>query len=333
MLSKKIVDGCEFVVFDLEWNQPIPGKTYDFDCSTLTGEIIEIGACRYVYNNGDLVCQAVYSADIVPVVYTRLHYHVRKVTHKKNSDLKNGQPFAEAYKGFREFCGPDAILVGWGNSDPAMLKMNLKFFGMDPKLEMQFLDLQPIFSFFAGQKGKQRSVEAAVDFYNIEKKDIFHSATSDAQYTGAVFEEIFRHNKPSEVISAISSSSIDPDIKSEFSLVGNESQNAEGALKLIDGFLSVCPVCGKNLKAEIGKFRIRKSQYALFSCTEHGEIFSRARIKKNKNGMFYASAVLRFATQTDYYLVASKKEEFDKYGSNGAPAEQTEDKNEESDTL
>ena len=46
MLSKKIVDGCEFVVFDLEWNQPIPGKTYDFDCSTLTGEIIEIGACR-----------------------------------------------------------------------------------------------------------------------------------------------------------------------------------------------------------------------------------------------------------------------------------------------
>ena len=104
-------------------------------------------------------------------------------------------------------------------------------------------------------------------------------------------------------------------------------------MKLIDGFLSVCPVCGKNLKAEIGKFRIRKSQYALFSCTEHGEIFSRARVKKNKNGMFYASAVLRFATQTDYYLVASKKEVFDKYGSNGAPAEQTEDKNEESDTL
>ena len=35
MLSKKIVDGCEFIVFDLEWNQPIPGKTYDFDCAAL----------------------------------------------------------------------------------------------------------------------------------------------------------------------------------------------------------------------------------------------------------------------------------------------------------
>ena len=72
MLSKKIVDGCEFIVFDLEWNQPIPGKTYDFDCATLTGEIIEIGACRYIYENGDLICKGTFSADIVPAVYTRL---------------------------------------------------------------------------------------------------------------------------------------------------------------------------------------------------------------------------------------------------------------------
>ncbi len=333
MLSKKIVDGCEFVVFDLEWNQPIPGKAYDFDCSTLTGEIIEIGACRYVYENGDLVLKDVFSADVVPAVYTRLHYHVRKVTQKKNSDLKKGQPFEQAYKRFREFCGPDAILVGWGNSDPAMLKMNLKFFGMDHKLGMQFLDLQPIFSFFAGQKGKQRSVEAAVDFYNIEKKDIFHSATADAQYTGEVFEEIFRHNKPSEVISAISSSSVDPDVKNEFSLVGSEAKDAEGALKMVEGFVSVCPLCGKKLEDEISRFRIRKSQYALFSCIEHGELFSRTRIKKNKSGMFYASAVLRFATQTDYYLVASKKEEFDKYGITGAPAVPAEEKNDEIDNL
>ena len=278
-----------------------------------------------MYENGDLVCKGTYSADIVPAVYTRLHYHVRKVTRKKNSDLKKGQPFADAYNGFREFCGPDAILVGWGNSDPAMLKMNLKFFGMDPKLGLQFLDLQPIFSFFAGQKGKQRSVEAAVDFYNIEKKDIFHSATADAQYTGEVFEEIFRHNKPSEVISAISSSSVDPDLKNEFSLVGSEAKDPDGALKIVEGFVSVCPLCGKELTPKIERFRIRKSQYALYSCPEHGELFSRSRIKKNKAGMYYASSVLRFATQTDYYLVASKKEEFDKYGITGAPAELAEE--------
>ena len=77
-----------------------------------------------------------------------------------------------------------------------MLKMNLEFFEMDSKLNMFFLDLQPIFSLFAGLQGTQRSVEAAVDFYNIDKNEIFHSATADAHYTGAVFEEIFKHNKP-----------------------------------------------------------------------------------------------------------------------------------------
>ena len=149
MLSRKITDGTEFVVFDMEWNQPMPGKEYPFEVSKLTGEIIEIGAFKYVYDNGELIYKDSFSTDIAPVKYTKLHYHVKKVTHKKNADLLNGIPFKDAYSEFRSFCG-DAILVGWGSSDPSMLKMNLEFFGMDSKLDMFFLDLQPIFSLFAG---------------------------------------------------------------------------------------------------------------------------------------------------------------------------------------
>ena len=316
MLSKKITDGTEFVVFDMEWNQPMPGKEYPFEVSKLTGEIIEIGALKYVYDNGELIYKDSFSTDIVPVKYTKLHYHVKKVTHKKNADLMNGIPFKDAYSGFRDFCG-DAILVGWGSSDPSMLKMNL---GMDPKLGMFFLDLQPIFSLFAGLQGTQRSVEAAVDFYKIDKNEIFHSATADAHYTGAVFEEIFKHNKPSEVISAISSSSIDPDVPSDFSFVGPECLDSISAFATAGSFMKDCPLCGKRLSVKIPVFRIRKSQYALLECREHGELFSRTRVKKNKAGNYYSASVLRFATQNDYWLVASKKEEFDKYGEKGQPA-------------
>ena len=87
MLSRKITDGTEFVVFDMEWNQPMPGKEYPFDVSKLTGEIIEIGALKYEYDNGELIYKDAFSTDIVPVKYTKLHYHVKKVTHKKNADL------------------------------------------------------------------------------------------------------------------------------------------------------------------------------------------------------------------------------------------------------
>ena len=328
MLSRKITDGTEFVVFDMEWNQPMPGKEYPFDVSKLTGEIIEIGALKYVYDNGELIYNDSFSADIAPVKYTKLHYHVKKVTHKKNSDLLNGIPFESAYRSFRNFCG-DSILVGWGSSDPSMLKMNLEFFGLDPKLNMFFLDLQPIFSLFAGLQGTQRSVEAAVDYYNIDKNEIFHSATADAHYTGAVFEEIFKHNKPSAVISAISSSSIDPDVPSDFSFVGPECLDGISAFATAKYFMSVCPLCGSKLSVKIPSFRIRKSQYALLGCREHGELFSRTRVKKNNSGNYYASSVLRFATQNDYWLVASKKEEFDKYGEKGKPAPKLEEEDKE----
>ena len=324
MLSKKITNGTEFVVFDMEWNQPMPGKEYSFDVSKLTGEIIEIGALKYVYDNGEIIFKDTFSTSIVPVQYTKLHYHVKKVTHKKNVDLLKGIPFKEAYSLFRDFCG-DAILVGWGSSDPGMLKMNLAFFGMDPKLDMFFLDLQPIFSLFAGLRGSQRSVEAAVDFYNIDKNEIFHSATADAHYTGAVFEEIFKHNKPSEVISAISSSSIDPDVPSDFSFVGPECLDSTSAFASAVRFMKKCPLCEADLNVKIPAFRIRKSQYALLECRQHGELFSRTRVKKSKGGNFYSASVLRFATQNDYWLVASKKEEFDKYGEKGKPVEKPED--------
>ena len=324
MLSRKITDGTEFVVFDMEWNQPMPGKEYPFEVSKLTGEIIEIGALKYEYDNGELIYKDAFSTDIVPVKYTKLHYHVKKVTHKKNADLLNGIPFESAYSQFRTFCG-DAILVGWGSSDPSMLKMNLEFFGLDSKLNMFFLDLQPIFSLFAGLQGSQRSVEAAVDFYNIDKKEIFHSATADAHYTGAVFEQIFNNNKPSEVISAISSSSIDPDVPSDFSFVGPECLDSNTAFASSKNFMTNCPLCNKRLSVKIPVFRIRKSQYALLECREHGELFSRTRVKKNKAGNYYSASVMRFATQNDYWLVASKKEEFDKFGEKGAPAPKTED--------
>ncbi|MCR5060766.1 MAG: exonuclease domain-containing protein [Saccharofermentans sp.] len=328
MLNYPIRDGAEFVVFDMEWNQPIYGKEYDFDVSTLTGEIIEIGAVKYVYENGMLVKKGMFSKDIKPVMYTKLHYHVKKVTQKTNSDLRKGIPFAKAYKEFMSFVGDSAILVGWGNSDPAMLKQNLRFFDMDDDLNSYFLDLQPVFSLFGGENGKQRSVEFAVDYYGIDKNIGFHSATADAVYTGKIFEKIFEHNKTAQVLSAVSSSAIDPDIVSEYTFVGSAVKDQAMAFEGTHAFWKTCPICKAKLKEKIKKFRIRKSEYALLFCPQHGEFFARSRVKKNREGDYYASSVLRLATQNDYYLVACKKEEFDKFGVKGAPKETPENSEE-----
>lgn len=332
MLSRKITDGSIFVVFDMEWNQPFPGKTYSFEVSQLSGEIIEIGAVKYEYSNGALIYKGEFSCNVKPEKYTKIHYHVKKVTHKTNADLRTGESLEQSYKAFREFCGDDFILVGWGNSDPDMLKMNLKFFNLDYKLKCFFLDVQPIFSLFAGEKGNQRSVEFAVDYYQIVKDDTFHSAVADARYTGEIFCKIFEHNKAAEVLSVISSSSIDPDIKREYTCVGVEAKDANVAYDQVKGFYEMCPICGKTFQEKIDIFRIRKSYYGLLSCDEHGEFFARTRVKKNKNKNYYAASVLRFATQTDYFLIASKREEYDKYGVSGAPKPEKQEQDEQAKT-
>ena len=319
MLNFAIKDGTEFIVFDMEWNQPIYGKEYNFDVSSLTGEIIEIGAVKYVYEGGVLSKVDTFARDIKPVMYRKIHYHVKKVTQKTNKDLMNGIPFEQAYNEFREFMGQASILVGWGNSDPDMLKQNLRFFDLDDDLHICFLDLQPVFSLFGGEKGKQRSVEFAVDYYNIDKSEGFHSAMSDAIYTGRIFEKIFEINKTAQVLSAISSSAIDPDIQSEYTFVGSPVKDPRLAFEGTHAFWGKCPICGKALKSKIGRFKIRKSEYALLYCSTHGEFFARSRAKRNRTGDYYASSVLRLATQNDYYLVACKKEEFDKFGVEGAP--------------
>ena len=324
MLSRMVRDKDVFIVFDLEWNQPIPGKEYGFDVSSLTGEIIEIGAVKFEYSEGALICKGVFSCDIKPQRYKTIHYHVKKVTHKTNKDLSHGENFADAYMKFREFCGEDAILAGWGNSDPDMLKMNLKFFDMDDRLGMFFLDVQPLFSVFSTEKGRQRSVEFAVDYYNIPKEETFHSATADAKYTGEILRNIFDRNQTSEVLSVISSSSVNADVKREYTKVGTACDKASQALSMVSGFNNKCPVCGRTFEVKIEPFRIRKSLYALYSCSNDGEFFGRTRVKKNKEGKHYAAAVLRFATQPDYFLVASKKEEFEKFGAEGAPVRKEE---------
>ncbi len=319
MQRRKITEGTRFIVFDMEWNQPIPGKHYDIDVSTLPGEIIEIGAVSYVIRDGVPVLAGNYSCDIRPHYYNKIHYHVKKVTGKTNADLRNGTYLESAYRAFREFCGEDAILVGWGTSDPDMLKKNLKARRMNDRLGMMFVDIQPIFSVFAGDRGHQRSVEYAVDYYGIEKNETFHSAMADAEYTGEILRCIYLNNDTSEVSEAISRSVTDPDIRHEYPFVTPEVNNADEASRYATDYIRKCPRCDSALLLKIGPFRLRKSVYAMGECETDGEFFARARIKKGRNGGAYASAIMRIASPMDQWLIEEKKSEFDEFGVNGKP--------------
>lgn len=329
----KIAEGTVFIVLDLEWNQPFIGKDYGFDVSTLKGDIIDIGAEKYIYSEGEFKYLGGLSKSVRPDTYRKLHYHVQRLTNKTNKEIRQGVSFREAFNEYKRFCGNEYILVGWGNSDPEILKQNMKFYGFDDKIGVPFLDLQPIFSSFAGEKSKQRSVEYAVDFYNIPKDDTFHSAWADSHYTGLIFKAIFDNNDADELFNMVAASVVDPDVYNDFSFVSTECDTFELAIEAITKLPRVCPFCQKEFSVEVGPFRIRKSVYAHYKCSEHGDYFCRTRIKKSKKNKHYAAMVLRFATQADFGLLEDKKAEFDEFGEEGRPSikEETAQNNDSSD--
>ena len=320
LFSPQIDKETSFVVFDLEWNQPYHTMNYPFDTHKFNGEIIEIGAVKLKFDeNNTLYISDKLSVDVKPEFFRTLHYHVKKITHKTDADLKKGIKFKEAYNQLMSLCDENTILVTWGSGDIDMLKLNLELMEFDTNIGISYLDLQPIFSLFADEEFGQRSVEYAVDFFKIDKEEEFHSAYADAYYTSLIMRRVFEGYDFEEVKKACSKATINPDVKSSFSRTTPPDKNISKAYEDKEKWNRTCPYCGNKNKTLISSFRIQKSAYALYECGEHGKFFVRNKVKKNKEGQYYGSIVKRMCTIRDLILVESKKKEYDIYGREGKP--------------
>ena len=347
-----------YIVIDLEWNQPIPWIKTNVDPKDLPGEIIEIGAVKLSLTEDGYIMSKPFHVMIRPVIYTVMNKNVSRVTNKMSSDLRFGLSFSDAYESFRQWCGQDYILCGWGNSDLSILKSNLRFHNWNVDLNTLFLDVQPLFARVAEGLSHQRSVEYAVDFLHIPKRDDFHAAHRDAEYTGLILKEIFlqidriRSSGNSSVISSGVSSAVSSGISSGVSSVGenasdllleemktlrlmaylqNPDLHAEAVSKTdlypswekcFDNYpkdQELCPACQRPLSCQIEWFRLKKSGFSLWCCEEHHMVQGRMRMKKTPDGKVYASISVRLTDPGSARLVAERYEEYLTYGVKGQP--------------
>lgn len=87
-----------YVVLDMEWNQPNSLKTMVRDCVMLEGEIIRIGAVKLDEHFREV---ATFNKRVVPKYYKELTPAVAAVTKLRDNDLRRGEPFPKV---FDEFC-------------------------------------------------------------------------------------------------------------------------------------------------------------------------------------------------------------------------------------
>ena len=172
----------KYIVLDLEWNQPRYRGEIVRKPVFLSGEIVQIGAVRL---NRFFRIKKELRMTVSPRYYKKMHKKVSRITGLKNEDVKKGIPFEKAVQKLRRFCGKNYVFLVWGNDDVAMLRDNLKAFGLPEDWVARSFDLQVIFSHQILKEKRQIALECAIEMLG-EKPFQAHDALFDAHSTALI---------------------------------------------------------------------------------------------------------------------------------------------------
>lgn len=275
----------QFIVMDLEWNQPLSynSSAYKSVDGKLIFEMIQIGAVKL--NEKREVIDS-FSQLIQPTCYLKLHPRIKRITQIEQEDLEGAPQFSEALKLFETWCGKDYALLTWGCDDISVLEQNINFFACEHTLG-NIYDMQRLFGEIIGNSKERKGLKAAMDYYQIDPNDdkAFHNAVNDAYYTALVFA---RFPEPGKVLEYPLKPKkllhVDRRKKTAVS-VTRVSKSVADSLNSSASLRIPCPICGKKQELSVGYVLQEEGRYmALALCPDHGLIFSRLRFFKNEEG-------------------------------------------------
>ena len=93
-----------YIILDLEWNQPSTKEELIKSPDPLYGEIIQFGAVKM---NMEKQVTGTFKAMVKPVYYTKMNSKVEQITGIDEDELEDGKTFPQVYADFIEFCGED----------------------------------------------------------------------------------------------------------------------------------------------------------------------------------------------------------------------------------
>ena len=290
------------IVLDLEWNQNSLGKK-DRDSDKPVFEIIEIGAVKL---NENYEITDKFSQLIKPQIYHTMHRITEDLIHIEMKELNKGKDFPIVMKEFMEWCGKDYIFATWGPLDLLELQRNNKYYNLEPLSDrpIKYYDVQKLFSLGIMKDKIRKTLEFAIDYFEIEKDIPFHRAYSDAYYTAKVFQKIANP----DILQFVSFDTfhIPKDKKEEIKIVfpGYYKYISRGfhskseVMKDREVASTKCYLCHKNLKKKMRWHSSNnKNYYSISYCDVHGYIKYKCRVKKAENGKYYAVKTSKFITE------------------------------------
>lgn len=272
----------QFIVLDLEWNQPISyqSSAYRKVGDRLLFEVIQFGAAK-LNESFDIVDTI--SIPVHPTHYLTIHPRVKRMTGLTNEVLCDAPAFPEGFSQFMDWCGEDCAFLTWGCDDVSVLQQNVDFFRCERELPKMY-DIQQLYAVVVGKSG-QTALKTAMEALEVQvdEERAFHNAMHDAYYTACVFCKL---PKPMDVLKYQEQPKklCHNDRHSRFRIT-DTVPNVASALESEKVATPACPTCGKPTKLLSGIVPQAVGKYvALSRCKQHGMMFVKVRFSQLPDG-------------------------------------------------
>jgi len=327
-----------YIVLDMEWNQPWPGSPSARKVLPvqIRGEIIQIGAVRVTE---DQQVADEFQVMIRPKYYRHLNRRVSKLTGIKEARLKEeGIPFPEAMEKFRAWCGEDIVFLTWGFDDIGILRENLRLFGMEENWTEKWYNAQMMFNAQTDGSNAQKALKTAMEIFGIEATRPAHDALGDAYHTALICARLDLKRGAAEYDAALKShengfhgAELPGCIARK---VFYDYADKRAALSAMAGEENICPICESRMLGSRWFAQPGHRYMDLATCPEHGKFLIRVRLSLQEDGLTRVSRLTYEATSEAAEAYARRAEKADpedqgprrrrrrrRSSANGAPAE------------
>lgn len=304
-----------YIVMDMEWNQPWPGSPSSKKVLPvqIRGEIIQIGAVRVT--EGQQVADE-FQILIKPKYYRHLNRRVSKLTGIKETQLREeGVPFPEAIEAFRSWCGEDIVFLTWGFDDIGILRENLMLFNLDTAFTEKWYNAQMIFNAQTDGSTAQKALKTAMEIFGIEATRPAHDALGDAYHTALICARLDLRKGAAEYDEALKShengfhgAELPGCIARK---VFYDYADKRAALSAMAGEENICPICNGRMLGSRWFAQPGHRYMDLATCPQDGKFLIRVRLSQQPDGLVRVSRLTYEATSEAAEAYARRAEKAD----------------------
>lgn len=175
-----------YIVFDLEFNQPLSYEQLILDPFPFYFEVIQIGAVKM---DESYKIKETIDIQVKPYYYKTIGEAAKKRISLYSNRYQQLMAFPQAYDAFLDFCGEEYCLFTWGDADVNVFNKNALIHRMQPINNVTCYDVQKIFYEYFGGDKKQIGLYDALEKLKLERYTA-HNAFNDAYSTAEVLSKL-----------------------------------------------------------------------------------------------------------------------------------------------